>query len=89
MSTTNGTSLIDVAKHAARAREHTIARDEAIRQAVAEGFSLRTIAETAEMSHSAIAKIAGRCTGHRYLVNADDPSEGTDIHHDGPCPVHP
>ena len=28
------------------------------------------------------------CTGHRYFVNEDFPDEGTDIHHDGPCPAH-
>lgn len=29
------------------------------------------------------------CTGTRYLVNDDAPDEGTDVHHTGPCPVHP
>lgn len=29
------------------------------------------------------------CTGTRYHVNPDAPDEGTDIRHDGPCPVHP
>lgn len=29
-----------------------------------------------------------QCTGTRYAVNADDPIEGTDLHHTGPCPVH-
>lgn len=28
------------------------------------------------------------CTGFRYLINDDAPDEGTDVHHDGPCPVH-
>lgn len=28
------------------------------------------------------------CSGRRYDVNPDDPSEGQDVHHDGPCPVH-
>lgn len=29
------------------------------------------------------------CTGVRYAVNPDAPDEGSDIAHDGPCPVHP
>lgn len=32
---------------------------------------------------------APRCSGARYLVNPDAPEEGTDVHHDGPCPAHP
>lgn len=29
------------------------------------------------------------CSGTVYAVNPDDPTEGVDIHHDGPCPLHP
>lgn len=29
------------------------------------------------------------CTGHTYPINPDAPEEGTDIHHDQPCPAHP
>lgn len=33
--------------------------------------------------------VAEQCTGERYHVNPDYPDEGTDIHHDGDCPIHP
>lgn len=29
------------------------------------------------------------CTGERYQVNPSNIYEGFDIHHDGPCPLHP
>lgn len=45
-----------------------------------------TPAEAAEFVAACTALL---CTGERYLVNPDAPEEGTDIHHEGPCPVHP
>ena len=32
---------------------------------------------------------APACSGTPYPVNPDDPSEGSDVRHDGPCPAHP
>lgn len=29
-----------------------------------------------------------KCTGTSYLVNPDYPDEGTDLRHEGPCPLH-
>jgi hypothetical protein len=30
-----------------------------------------------------------RCTGYRYEITGGAPEEGTDIHHERPCPAHP
>lgn len=49
-----------VATWAAKAQEATVRRDEAIRDLRAEGASLRAIAELADLSHTAIAKILAR-----------------------------
>lgn len=45
---------------AAKAREWTQRRDAAIRAAVADGVSLRTVAATTGLSHNAVWKIARR-----------------------------
>lgn len=50
----------EVSKWAIRAREATTLRDEAIRRMRSEGVSLRLIAESAGLSHSAIARILDR-----------------------------
>lgn len=54
------TAAAEVRRWATKAREATQRRDEAIRQASAEGASLRTIAEAAGLSHTAIAKILAK-----------------------------
>ncbi len=52
------TTIADmVARYAAAAREATEARDEAIRQMIAEGASLRKVGDAAGLSHTAISKI--------------------------------
>lgn len=50
----------EVASWAKRAREATLRRDEAIRQMRDEGSTLRSIAEAAGLTHTAIAKILAR-----------------------------
>lgn len=50
----------ELAAWARKAREATEHRDQLIRQMRAEGSPLRTIAEAAGLSHTAIAKIVGR-----------------------------
>jgi hypothetical protein len=50
----------DVATWARKARESTIKRDQAIRALRADGVALRTIAEAAGLTHTAVAKIAAR-----------------------------
>lgn len=52
-----------VASWARKAREATARRDEAIRQAHADGASLRQIAAAASLSHTAIAKIIAKNGG--------------------------
>lgn len=49
-----------VARLADAARSVTAERDEAIRAAVADGETLRTVADWAGLSHTAIRNIAGR-----------------------------
>lgn len=49
-----------LASQARKAREATLRRDELIRQMKTEGASLRTIAEAAGLTHTAIAKILAR-----------------------------
>lgn len=53
-------SAREVASWARKAREATQRRDEAIRAMRDEGASLRTIAEAASLSHTAVAKILNR-----------------------------
>lgn len=36
-----------------------------------------------------LAALLMTCSGVAYPVNADDPTEGYDVHHTEPCPVHP
>lgn len=50
----------EVASWAKRARDATVQRDRAIQQMRAEGASLRTIAEAAGLTHTAVAKILSR-----------------------------
>ena len=49
-----------VERLAAKAREATARRDEAIRAMVAQGASLREVAQAAGLSHTGVAKIAQR-----------------------------
>ena len=49
-----------IASWAKKAREATARRDDAIRRMRGEGASLRDIAQVAELSHTAIAKILAR-----------------------------
>jgi lambda repressor-like predicted transcriptional regulator len=49
-----------LASQARKAREATLRRDALIRQMREEGSSLRSIAEAAELTHTAIAKILAR-----------------------------
>lgn len=55
----------DVRRWARKAAEATVRRDEAIHAMRAEGASLRAIADAAELSHTAIAKILARHDGAR------------------------
>jgi hypothetical protein len=50
----------EVASWSRKAREATLRRDEAIRAMRAEGATLRAIAESAGLTHTAIAKILSR-----------------------------
>jgi hypothetical protein len=52
--------LTPVRRAAAKAVEWTETRNAAIREARAGGASLRSIAEAAGLSHTAVAKIVGR-----------------------------
>lgn len=51
------TTADEVASWAKKAREAKVQRDQAIRRMKTEGASLRTIAEAAGITHSAVAKI--------------------------------
>lgn len=56
-------TLATEAGHAAvKAREWTLRRDAAIRDALAAGVSLRVLAATTGLSHTAVAKIGARGT---------------------------
>lgn len=50
----------EVASWAKRAREATAQRDQAIRRMRDEGATLRAIAESAGLTHTAVAKILAR-----------------------------
>lgn len=50
----------EVTNWANKAREATVQRDQAIERMRAEGASLRTIAEAAGLTHTAVAKILAR-----------------------------
>lgn len=50
----------DVASWSRKAREATLRRDQEIRRMRDEGATLRAIAEAAELTHTAIAKILAR-----------------------------
>jgi len=50
----------EVASWAKKAREATARWDEEIRRMRSEGATLRAIAEAANLSHTAVAKILGR-----------------------------
>lgn len=52
--------MTDIANAASKAREWTERRDALIREARADGASLRAIAVQAGLSHTAIAKIVAR-----------------------------
>lgn len=52
------TNLAPITTAAANARDWTHKRDDLIREAVAAGTPLRTVAEAAGLSHTAVAKIA-------------------------------
>jgi hypothetical protein len=54
------TKLAQLAAQARRVRLATERRDELIRELRADGIALRTVAEFAELSHTAVAKIAAR-----------------------------
>jgi hypothetical protein len=47
-----------------------------------------TIVVAGEDENGARTYVAATCTGTVYDVNPDAPEEGTDVHHDGPCPEH-
>jgi transposase-like protein len=51
------TTAEEVSSWAKKAREARVQRDQAIRRMSREGASLRTIAEAAGITHSAVAKI--------------------------------
>lgn len=65
--------------------------DRAVKRARDEGASWSHIGMSVGMSKQAAHKRWGAdaCSGVAYLVNPDAPDEGTDIHHEVPCPVHP
>lgn len=50
----------EVASWAKKAREATVQRDQAIRRMRDEGSTLRSIAEAAGLTHTAVAKIVAR-----------------------------
>jgi len=55
-------SAKELALWAKKAREATARRDDLIRQMRAEGSTLRSIAEAAGLTHTAVAKILARST---------------------------
>ena len=53
-----------------------------------DGCSVRTQIDSARRSLFQLDGDAEGCAGTIHAVNPDAPSEGFDIHHDGPCPAH-
>lgn len=61
------TTAQHLASQAKRARDATARRDQLIRQMRDEGSTLRSIAETCGLTHTAIAKILAREVGPQRL----------------------